>query len=236
MTNDTIIETTSVHTGKEKKAYILMITQDFHIAAVEGNIGAGKSSLLVKLQTSLNNLQTNGKQWKVLYEEVESDPMFQKLLLDFTQDPKKRINFQRYITQRRAEVCEDLDTHYNYIIERSLFSDLIFCQANLMEACRPDGKDLDYYYDIEDRLTDYPLVSAVVYLRTDPKVCFDRMQSRARSQEEGTPLNYITLLSGMHDVMLPQICAKYNTSLIIHDWTYFGCAESLARRIVSAIT
>lgn len=206
--------------------------QDFHIIAIEGGISAGKSTVLPKIQAALNELPSNGKPWKTIYEEVESDPEFKRLLKDFTQDPTKRIAFQRYITARRAEVCRDLDPNFNYVMERSLFSDLVFCQANLMEACRPDGQDLDYYYDIEKQLLDYPKISAVVYLRTDPKVCYDRMQSRARGEEDGTPFHYIEMLSGMHDVMLPQICRKYGTALLTHDWTYFGCPDALASRIV----
>tara|TARA_B100000949_G_C14281211_1_gene451934 strand:+ start:79 stop:756 length:678 start_codon:yes stop_codon:yes gene_type:complete len=210
-----------------------MQTQDFKIIAVEGNIGAGKSTVLPKLQAALNSMEGNGKPWQILYEEVESDPEFQRLLSDFTKDPTKRIAFQRYITNRRAAVCANLDPNFNYVIERSLFSDLVFCQANLMEACRPDGQDVDYYYDIEKRLVDYPQVSSVVYLRTDPKVCYERMLSRARGAEDGTPLSYLTLLSGMHDVLLPVICNKYNTQLLTHDWTYFGCPDTLAKRVLS---
>ena len=211
------------------------MTTPFHIIAVEGNIGAGKSTVLPKLQASLNLASGNTKPWKTLFEEVETDPEFQRLLKAFTTDPTQRIAFQRYITDRRAAMCRDLDPAFNYIIERSLFSDLVFCQANLMTACRPDGQDVDYYYDIERRLTDYPQISAVVYLKTDPKVCFDRMQSRARQAEEGTPFHYLELLSGMHDVLLPVICRKYNTQLITHDWTYFGCPDTLASRIIQGL-
>lgn len=207
----------------------------FHIIAVEGNIGAGKSTVLPKLQESLNATSSNGKEWKTLFEEVETDPTFQRLLKAFTVDPTKRIEFQRYITDRRSSLCNDLDPSFNYLIERSLFSDLIFCQANLMAACRPDGQDVNYYYDIEQRLESYPKVSAVIYLKTDPKVCFDRMQSRGREAEDGTPLHYLELLSGMHDVLLPVICRKYSTQLLTHDWTYFGCADTLARRTVDIL-
>lgn len=211
------------------------MTTPFHIIAVEGNIGAGKSTVLPKLQVALNNVPGNGKPWQILFEEVESDPEFKRLLKAFTTDPTQRIAFQRYITERRAKMCEGLDPAFNYVIERSLFSDLVFCQANLMTACRPDGQDMDYYYDIERRLVDYPKVSAVIYLKTDPKVCFDRMQSRGRDAEEGTPFHYLELLSGMHDVLLPVICRKYNTQLITHDWTYFGCPETLARRTINSL-
>lgn len=38
-----------------------MQTQDFKIIAVEGNIGAGKTTVLAKLQAALNSMEGNGK-------------------------------------------------------------------------------------------------------------------------------------------------------------------------------
>ncbi|USD39448.1 MULTISPECIES: deoxynucleoside kinase [Ferrimonas] len=205
-------------------------TQDFKLIAIEGNIGVGKSTLLPKLADRLSNL--DDRPWRLIIEEVDTDPEFQRLLKAFTNDPSQRINFQRYITNKRAETCQDLDPGFNYIIERSLFSDLVFCQANLAEACRPDGKDLDYYYDIQDKLEDYPQVSAVVYLKSDPIVSYERMLSRGRDAEVGTPQSYIQLISDCHNTFLPHICDKYNTQLLTVDWTHFGCPEGLAEQVI----
>lgn len=205
--------------------------QTFKLVAVEGNIGVGKSTLLPLLTKELSEL--DDVQWQLILEDVDSDPEFQRLLQAFTVDASRRIEFQRYITNKRAEICKDLDPKYNYVIERSLFSDLVFCQANLAEACRPDGKDLDYYYDIQTKLTDYPRVSAVVYLRSDANTAYSRMLSRARDAEQGTPKDYIQLISDCHDTFLPHICRKYNTVLLTEDWTDFGCPVALAKRVLS---
>jgi deoxyadenosine/deoxycytidine kinase len=209
--------------------------QPFDIIAIEGNIGTGKSNLLDKLCLQLTRLGQNGKPWAIITEGVDEDKEFDRLLKAFTEDPTKRIEFQRYITQRRANIVKDLDPNFNYVMERSLFSDLVFCQANLAEACRPDGQDLDYYYDIQERLNDYPQVSAVLYLKADPQVSYNRMISRGRDAEQGTPLSYLKLVSGMHDVLLPQICERYNSALLVQDWTNFGDAEQCAMRILTEV-
>jgi len=209
----------------------MSIEQTFKLVAVEGNIGVGKSTLLPLLANELTK-NDSGK-WQLILEDVDSDPEFQRLLQAFTVDASRRIEFQRYITNKRADICKDLDPAYNYIIERSLFSDLVFCQANLAEACRPDGQDLDYYYDIQAKLMDYPRVSAVVYLRSDADTAYERMLSRARNAEQGTPKDYIQLISDCHDTFLPHICRKYNTVLLTEDWTDFGNPEQLAKRILS---
>lgn len=204
--------------------------QQFNLIAIEGNIGVGKSTLLPKLISELN--EHSNEKWQLIIEDVDTDPEFQRLLKAFTVDPTKRIEFQRYITNKRADICQNLDTSYNYVIERSLFSDLVFCQANLAEACRPDGKDLDYYYDIQDKLKDYPQVSAVIYLKSDPVISYTRMVERARDAEAGTSQEYLQLISDCHDTFLPHICRRYNTQLITQEWTDFGCHEKLAQRIL----
>ena len=163
--------------------------QTFKLVAIEGNIGVGKSTLLPLLAKELT--EHDNADWQLILEDVDSDPEFQRLLQAFTVDPARRIEFQRYITNKRSDICKDLDPAYNYIIERSLLSDLVFCQANLAEACRPDGKDLDYYYDIQTKLVDYPRVSAVVYLRCEAESAYTRMLSRARDAEQGTPREYL---------------------------------------------
>ncbi len=207
--------------------------QKFMLIAVEGNIGVGKSTLLPKLVDELNS--RSSIKWKLIIENVDDNPEFQRLLKAFTLEPAKRIEFQRYITNKRSEICQNLDPQYNYVIERSLFSDLVFCQANLAEACRPDGKDLDYYYDIQDKLTHYPQVSAVVYLKSDPVISYQRMLKRARDAEAGTTQEYLKLISDCHDTFLPHICRRYNTKLIVQEWTNFGCHKELANIILNEV-
>ncbi|WP_028115327.1 deoxynucleoside kinase [Ferrimonas senticii] len=204
--------------------------KQFELVAVEGNIGVGKSTLVPKLVEHLNRM--DDRPWKMILEDVDTNPEFKRLLAEFTQDPTKRINFQRFITNHRAELCADLDPNYNYVLERSLYSDLVFCQANLQEACRPDGEDLTYYYDIWDKLDAYPRVTSVMYLRSNPMIAFNRMINRARDAENGTPLSYIKLISDCHDTFLPHICERKGTLLLTEQWDNFGDSERLAKRIL----
>lgn len=185
------------------------------LIAVEANIGAGKSTLLPKLAEELG--------WECIQEPTD-DPKFLELLDAFTKNPHdttKRLDFQKYITSRRAELLKDIPDG-NYLIERSLFSDLIFSQVNMLGSERPSGEYLSYYYDIIEALEDYPQVDAVIYLQTTPRICWDRMMSRGRDAEEGTPLSYLSDLSRYHDAALPQICRENHTNLYRFDWDNFG--------------
>lgn len=188
------------------------------LIAVEANIGAGKSTILPKLAEKIGFTQI---------QEPVDDPRFLELLEEFTKNPhdtNKRLKFQQYITERRAELLKDIPDG-DYLIERSLFSDLIFSQVNMLTMERPSGEYLAYYYDIIDRLVDYPHVDAVIYLRTSPEVAHKRMLSRGREAESGTPLEYLKDLSRYHDASLPQTCREYDTKLLTFGWDDFGESE-----------
>ena len=194
---------------------------------VEGNIGVGKSTLLPQLAALLD--------FDELQEPVD-DPEFARLLDEFYHAPdlpEARIRFQHYITNRRANLVKELDTARNYILERSLYSDLVFSQANFLTMERPDAAYMNYYYLIKERLTEYPQMNLCVYLRSDPKKSFDRMMSRGREAEMGTPLSYIEDIHNFHDAILPQICRERNTPLLVVDWSEFGDVEELAKTIRS---
>ena len=205
------------------------MTQTNHFVAVEANIAAGKSTLLPKLAEALD--------WDPIQEPAE-DPEFSRLLGEFTKNPKasgNRIRFQSYITQRRAEIVESLPTHRNYLIERSLYSDLIFTQANFLSMDQPDTEFMLHYCEIQKRLKEYPRISAVVYLHTMPEKAYERLQYRAREAEDGTPFEYIRDIHNYHEAILPQICASMNTPLITMDWNDFGCEHQVAEKILEVV-
>ena len=198
------------------------------LIAIEGNVSGGKSTMLPKLAEALG--------YKQIQEPVD-DPEFRRLLGEFTKNPhdtEKRLNFQQYITKSRAELLKDIPDG-NYLIERSLFSDLIFSQCNMLSMERPDGVYLAYYYDIKDRLKDYPQVDAIVYLKTTPEVVYGRMQHRGRQEEVGTPLEYLKDLSYFHDACLPQICREYKTRLITIDWDDYGESSGGIQGVVAQL-
>lgn len=187
------------------------------IVAIEANIGAGKSTLLKPLQRELE--LWSGEEWNVLIEPVDEDPEFHRLLKVYIENPhvpEERIKFQKYLTNQRQEMLRDIPDG-NYIIERSLFSGIVFCQLNFLTMERPDAHYMDYFYDIKRRLTDYPQINAIVYLDKDPQSCIESIAKRGREGEDGYTLDYITDVKRFHDACLPQIAREYNTTLLTFD-------------------
>lgn len=186
------------------------------IVAVEANVGAGKSTLLGELVSELQ--LWSGEDWEVILEPVDSDPEFHRLLADSLANPDdadKRVIFQKYITAQRQELLRGLPEG-NYIIERSLFSDLVFSQMYFLSSEMPSGQYLDYYYNIKERLRDYPKIDVVVYLDRDPKACQESIALRGR-EGEFYELHTLEDLKRFHDACLPQIAREFNTKLITID-------------------
>ena len=107
---------------------------------------------------------------------------FLALLQDFTarpDDANARIRFQLYITRMRQRLLQALPDG-NYVIERSLYSDVVFCQTNFLQTERPDARYMDYYYQIKACFKDYPPIDVVLYIDRDPQACFASCMQRAR--------------------------------------------------------
>lgn len=204
--------------------------QTNYFVAIEANIAAGKSTLLPKLAAALD--------WDPIQEPVD-DPEFTRLLEAFTRNPSSsqcRIEFQQYITERRASIVRGLATNRNYLIERSLYSDLIFTQANFLCMEQPDERYMLHYCEIQKRLKDeYPAINAVVYLKTSPEVAHERLVKRARKAEVGTALDYIRDIHNYHEAILPQICRAMKTPLVTMDWDHYGCEQDVARKILTTL-
>ena len=71
----------------------------------------------------------------------------------------------------------------------------------------------------------------MVYLVTQPEVAHERLLSRGRQAESGTPLSYIRDIHNYHEAILPQICNTLGTPLITVKWDDFGCEKVVAQQI-----
>ncbi|WP_028022253.1 deoxynucleoside kinase [Enterovibrio calviensis] len=187
------------------------------IVAIEGGIAAGKSTLIASLANHLTTL--TGDTWETVKEPVDEDPEFHRLLKQFIDNPNdadKRAEFQMYITRTRQKLLASLPDG-NYIIERSLFSDLVFTQCNMLSTEGATGAYQAAYYDIKEHLKAYPKIDLVVYLNRSPEACYNAMVGRNREGEEGYTLEYFQDIHSFHKACLPQITRTYGTKYVETD-------------------
>jgi len=206
------------------------------IVAIEANIAAGKSTLLVPLAAALT--EKTGANWSVIKEPVDEDPVFLELLQVFVENPHDadaRVAFQLYITASRQRLLNNIPEG-NYVIERSLFSDIVFCHVNFLMTEQPSARYMSYFYQIKDNLQRYPHIDLVVYIDRDATACFNDCMARARPGEDKYTLDYFEDVKAFHDACLPQITRQYGSTLLTHKVrSGFACPEALADAVIGKL-
>jgi deoxyadenosine/deoxycytidine kinase len=194
---------------------------------IEANIGGGKSTFTRKLmQDTCKDQHYNydvipGKNTLLLLEPVDEwvkmkDSKGKNILEHYYEDPKKySFSFQMNSFISRCErLLEESKKHNNrnkhsntagpIIMERSVYSDY-YCFA---KNCFENGSMTEIEYNIYKRwfhwLTKSFSIqsSCYIYIRTDPKVCYERVKKRARNAEGVIPLEYLTDLHNKHEEWL----------------------------------
>jgi len=206
------------------------------IVAIEANIAAGKSTLLVPLAAALT--EKTGANWSVIKEPVDEDPVFLELLQVFVENPHDadaRVAFQLYITASRQRLLNNIPEG-NYVIERSLFSDIVFCHVNFLMTEQPSARYMSYFYQIKDNLQRYPHIDLVVYIDRDATACFNDCMARARPGEDKYTLDYFEDVKAFHDACLPQITRQYGSTLLTHRvQSGFACPQALADAVIGKL-
>jgi deoxyadenosine/deoxycytidine kinase len=186
--------------------------QSIRIYSIEGNIGAGKSTILEHLKKDIEADESLSKKIRFLKEPVDlwdkiRDTNGETILSLFYKDPKKwAFQFQIMAFSTRIQILEELIAEAPeceiIICERSLEADRnIF--ASMLHA---DGLIDDISYKIYESFVvnsfhRFPL-NGVVYMRVEPEVAHERIQKRARDGEGGIGLDYLTKCGEYHDAWL----------------------------------
>jgi len=167
---------------------------------VEGNVGSGKSTFLnffrgypdisvyqepVDYWTTFNGTDLLGlvyndtKRWGLTFQSLVSLTMLETQLKDFRKDGVVTPSIK--------------------LVERSIQSGR-YCFVNQMTDTITSAEKnlLVEWYDVLRNSTDIN-VDAIIYLRTDPKVVYERVYKRNRSEELRTPLSYFQDLHRLHE-------------------------------------
>ncbi len=167
--------------------------------AIEGVIGAGKSSLAAKLAEKLNAT--------VIMEEFESNPFLEKFY-----DDRKRFAFQTqmFFLINRFKQQQNLNQQNlfsNYIVSDYIFDkDKIFAYLNLA------GDELKLYETIFPLLErDLVKPDLVIYLQSSIDRLMYNIKKRARKVEKSLSRSYITELYDAYN----NFFFKYNTTPLL---------------------
>ena len=193
------------------------------IYALEGNIGAGKTTILKILGKNFKDIEfveEPVKQWQNLGG--------MNLLDSFYTDPKRwgfSFEFFSMLTKIKALLNAANSDKPIIIIERSIFSNKVFMDVSkeLNKLDKMEYKMLMNTYDFYIQYV-YPQLSGIIYLDTPVEECIRRITKRNRGEECSIEKSYLELLKKKFDEL-----ANSSTRLVIRIDGMYDCERDSKR-------
>lgn len=208
------------------------------ILSIEGNIGSGKSTIIEYLKNNYNSndiifLPEPVNEWENI-KDINNNTILQKF---YAEKKKYSFAFQMMAYISRLNLLRDtIKKNPNKIIvsERSLFTDKFVFAKMLYDS--NDMEDVEYqiYNNWFESFLDLAPLSKMIYLKTDPKISFQRISVRNRQGENNIPYEYIENCHKYHNDMYDKI--NFDKKIIDctndfnHDSNYF---KSISDEIIN---
>jgi len=172
------------------------------VVAVDGIISVGKSTLIKVLSSGLVQ---KGYRVAVVKEPVELWKEDGSLQM-FYSDPRRRaFQFQCRVFHDRIQECIKIyescgDNVDIYIMERSIFTDVLFMKSLMSQGLADEREYNDYMkmWSMWSRLTPFD-VDLFIYLKANMDVVMDRLDKRGRESEKSITVEYQVHLQEIHD-------------------------------------
>ena len=183
------------------------------IISLEGNIGCGKSTLLdvLKQDDTLFVVPEKVDEWMNLKDDHNVD-LFQ---LYYQDKERYSFMFQAYVMMSRiAHMADIIEQHRDKIIvcERCHLSDFYIFVEHLEETQGMSSVEKLVYSQLHQqitRLVDVP-IRGVIYNKTDPEICVERIHKRSRHGEEQIQLDFIEKIHRKHEQFIEKLKKEYS--------------------------
>ena len=188
-----------------------MSSSSFQMLSIEGNIGSGKSTLLSALKKT--------KKWcnkKIIFvrEPVDEwekikDKNGITILEKFYEDQEKySFSFQMMAYISRLKLLKEaVETNPDAIIisERSLFTDKLVFAKMLFDTNKMEDINYLIYLKWFETFSENCTLNKIIYIKTDPEICFSRINKRCRQGESNIPIDYLKECDKYHDEMMKML-------------------------------
>jgi deoxyadenosine/deoxycytidine kinase len=184
------------------------------IISIEGNIGAGKTTILEKLQRLFKNNRNILflREPLHIWESIQ-DSNGESILAKFYANPTayaftfQVMAFVTRVSMLRKAIKENPNCQM-IICERSLEADRnVFAKMLYDDNMIEDINYKVYLQFYEEYKEDFKL-DGIVYIDSDADVCYNRIKKRSRTGEEGVPLEYLKNCQEYHNDWLSGINHK----------------------------
>jgi thymidine kinase len=203
------------------------------IISIEGNIGSGKSTLLANLKehfgknTNVIFLKEPVDEWGKI-KDKNGTTILEKFYAD---QEKYSFPFQMMAYISRLKILKDTisqiktspenlikersqqDNYFKlpeYIIitERSLFTDKMVFAKMLYDTGKIEDVNYQIYLNWFDTFAQEFSIDKIIYVKTDPEICQQRIGKRLREGEDKIPLDYLKSCSEYHDIMMDKTSSE----------------------------
>jgi len=179
------------------------------LVSFDGNIGSGKSTMMKKAHEFYRNREN------VIFAEepvekwnLVKDKNGTEMLKLFYQDQEKHafkfqiMAFVSRLSGLREIVKANPGKNIVIITERSLYTDKEIFAKMLYDQGKMSDVEHQIYLTLFDEFASEFEVNKVVYIKTDPVKCHERIHLRAREGEELIPLAYLEECHKYHEEFL----------------------------------
>ena len=198
--------------------------KNIQVISIEGNIGSGKSTLLRNLQNYCDSLVNTEKDVNVKYffiaEPVDlwnkiQDENNESILEKFYKEPSRyAFSFQMmaYVTRFKSlytiyknvveEAIDNPNIKYVIFTERCLYTDKYVFAKMLHQDKNMETIEYEIYNQWFESFAHWVPIHKILYVKTQPSKCKERVKLRSRDGEDNISLNYL------------ESCHKYQENMI----------------------
>jgi deoxyadenosine/deoxycytidine kinase len=192
------------------------------LVSFDGDIGSGKSTMMKKAQEYYKNnenilfAEEPTEKWKLVKDKSGTE-----MLTLFYQDQEKHafkfqiMAFVSRLSGLREIVKANSGKNIIIITERSLYTDKEIFAKMLYDQGKMSEVEYQIYLTLFDEFAAEFEVNKVVYIRTDPDKCYERIHLRAREGEELIPLAYLEECHRYHEEFLDKDRGLFKEQLVL---------------------
>jgi len=210
--------------------------------AIDANIGAGKTNACHAIASAV---MSEGHTTRVM-EEPTHHPKFSHFLERYYEDLRSGENTGGGFAMQMFMLCQRYEQHRlaveqawgdNGIVvvqDRPIYGDTVFA-TTAMERGFMTQEEYDLYVDVYRNMSrDVMPPDVFVYLDVSPEECHERMNQRARTEEEGVPLDYLQQLYGNYQKLLGEM-RRRGVRVLTVDWSGFGPPVEIWKNIKNLV-
>ena len=209
---------------------------------IDANIGAGKTNACHAITSAAVSSGWNAR----VLEEPTHHPKFNHFLQRYYDDLSSGENKGGGFAMQMFMLCQRYEQHklaveqawgdqgMVVVQDRPIYGDTVFA-TTAMERGFMSAEEYELYVNIYKNMSrDVMPPDIFVFLDVSPEVCYDRMHSRGRSQEEGVPLDYLKQLYDNYQKLLGEM-RRRGVRVLTVDWSGFGPPVEIWKNILSMV-